>query len=197
MDFGGHINFDHGIDHGIDDDVDDAGLFADTTDHDFSLPPTQPTINPQSIQATRHPARQSGGITNASGFGQGASRHREPTAQPEPAGPSQRRVISPGQRRSVGSGISKPRATQQTASAPVSGSLRRSLQETLNRASSVQSLESQVAALQARLQAFEDRLSQIEVDAHRTQDDLKVCMSEVNGALEFAESFNYWIVAHS
>lgn len=44
MDFGGHINFDHGMD----DEIDDTGLFVDTADHDFSLPPTQSTINPLS-----------------------------------------------------------------------------------------------------------------------------------------------------
>jgi len=34
-------------------------------------------------------------------------------------------------------------------------------------------------------------MSQIEVNSQRTQDELRVCMSEVNGALEFAESFNH------
>ncbi|KAK5087246.1 hypothetical protein LTR70_007386 [Exophiala xenobiotica] len=178
MDFGGHLTFDHGMD----DDIDDAGLFADTTDQDFSLPPTHTTVHP--------PSTQQADTTVPSGFSKGAIRQRELTSRPDAAGPSQRRLTSPLNRRSVGSGVSKSRPTPPTATAPVSGSLRRPLQETLHRASSIQTLESQMAALHARLQASDDRMSQIEAESQRTQDELRMCMSEVNGALEFAESFN-------
>ncbi|KAK5073345.1 hypothetical protein LTR70_010379 [Exophiala xenobiotica] len=178
MDFGGHINFDHGMD----DDIDDAGLFADTTDQDFSLPPTQATVNPQSTQGIGQHTGPPAGTTHASGFSKGAIRRREPTSRPDATGISHRR--------GVGSGVSKSRPTQPTGTTPVSGSLRRSLQATLHRAPSIQLLESRMAAMQARLQASEDRMSQIEVNSQRTQDELRVCMSEVDAALEFAESFN-------
>ncbi|KAK5082551.1 hypothetical protein LTR70_007657 [Exophiala xenobiotica] len=187
MDFGGPLNFDHGMDH----DIEDAGLFADTADQDFSLPLTHTTVHPPSTQPAGHHTGQQAGTSNASGFSKGATQRRELTSRPEAAGTSQRRLTSPTYRRSVGSGVSKSRPTQPTATVPVSGSLRRSLQETLHRASSIQTLESQMAALQARLQVYEDRLSQIEAESHRTQDELRVCMSEVSGALEFAESFNH------
>ncbi|KAK5077694.1 hypothetical protein LTR70_009515 [Exophiala xenobiotica] len=191
MDFGGHLNFDHGMD----DDIDDAGLFADTADHDFSLPPTHTTVHttvhpPSTQQAGQHTGPQAD-TTIPSGFSKGAVRRRELMSRPDATGISQRRVTSPLNRRSAGSGVSKSRPTAPTATAPVSGSLRRSLQETLHRASSIQTLESQIAALHARLQAFEDRMSQIEAESQRTQDELRVCMSEVNGALEIAESFNH------
>ncbi|KAK5947817.1 hypothetical protein OHC33_011158 [Knufia fluminis] len=185
MDFGGHINFDHGMD----DDIDDAGLFADTTDQDFSLPPTQATVNPQSTQGIGQHTGPPAGTTHASGFSKGAIRRREPTSRPDATAISHRRT-SPVNRRGVGSGVSKSRPTQPTGTTPVSGSLRRSLQATLHQAPSIQMLESQMAAMQARLQASEDRMSQIEVNSQCTQDELRVCMSEVNGALEFAESFN-------
>lgn len=73
----------------------------------------------------------------------------------------------------------------------------------------MQTLESQMAAMQARsvsglwlpasrrsnpgarLHTVEERLSQIEADSRRTQEDLQLCMGEVSGALEFAESFNH------
>ncbi|KAK5073269.1 hypothetical protein LTR51_005911 [Lithohypha guttulata] len=186
MDFGGHIDFDRDID-----DVDDAGLFVDTADHDFILPPTQSRIDPASTQATGPSTAHPASTISASGFSKGALRRRETAAQPNSAGFSQRRVSSPTHRRSLGSGISKPRLVQQPAAVPVSGSLRRSLQETLHRATSMQTLESQMAAMRARLHTVEERLSQIEADSRRTQEDLQLCMGEVSGALEFAESFNH------
>jgi len=146
MDFGGHLDFDHGMD----DDIDDAGLFANTTDHDFSLPPTQATVNPQVIQGTGQLTGPPAGATHASGFSKGAIRRRELTSRPDATGISQRRVTSPLNRRSEASGVSKSRPSPPTANGPVSGSLRRSLQETLHRASSIQTLESQMAALHAR-----------------------------------------------
>ncbi|KAK5956448.1 hypothetical protein OHC33_003025 [Knufia fluminis] len=186
MDFGGHLTFDHGMD----DEIDETGLFADAADDDFSFPPTQTTVHPPSTQqAGPHPGPQAG-TSNVSGFSKGAIRRGELTSRPDAAGTAPRRLTSPTHRRSVGSGVSKSRPTPPTATVPTSGSLRRSLQETLHRASSIQMLESQMAEMQARLQASEDRMSQIEVNSQRTQDELRVCMSEVNGALEFAESFN-------
>ncbi|KAK5069358.1 hypothetical protein LTR51_008608 [Lithohypha guttulata] len=193
MDFGGHNSFDDGMN----DDIDDTGLFVDTADHDFSLPPTQSTINPLSIQGTGHSTGPPGGTTRPSGFSKGALRRRELTSRPDAASVPQRQGTSPIQRRSMGSGISKPRPARQTATAtgPVAGSLRRSLQETLT--TSTQTFQSQMASMNARMQAIEDRMSQIEADSHRTQDDLRLCMSEVNGALEVAESFNHQIYGHA
>jgi len=146
MDFGGHLTFDHGMD----DDIDDAGLFADTADHDFSLPPTHTTVHPPSTQQAGQHTGPQADITIPSGFSKDTTRRRELTSRPDAADPSQRRLTNPISRRCVGSGISKPRPALQTATAPVSGSLRRSLQETLHRASSVQAMESQMAALHAR-----------------------------------------------
>ncbi|KAK5947748.1 hypothetical protein OHC33_011223 [Knufia fluminis] len=150
MDLGGHLTFDHGMD----DEIDDAGLFADTADQDFSLPPTHTTVHttvhpPSTQQAGQHTGPQAG-ASNVSGFSKGAIRRRELTSRPDATGTAQRRPTSPTNRRSVGSGVSKSRPTPPTAIAPVSGSLRRSLQETLHRASSIQTLESQIAALHAR-----------------------------------------------
>lgn len=145
MDLGGHITFGHGMD----DDIDDAGLFADTTDQEFSLPPAQATVNPQSTQGIGQHTGPPAGTTHASGFSKGATRRQEPTSRPDATGISHRRT-SPVNHRGVGSGVSKSRPTQPTGTVPVSGSLRRSLQETLHRASSIQTLESQMATMQAR-----------------------------------------------
>jgi len=146
MDFGGHLTFDHGMD----DEYDETGLFADAADHDFSLPPTYTTVHPPSTQQAGQHTGPQADTTNPSGFSKGAVRHRELTSRPDAAGTSQRRVTSPLNRRSVGSGVSKSRPTAPTATVPTSGSLRRSLQETLHRASSIQMLASQMAALHAR-----------------------------------------------
>ena len=123
---------------------------SNAADDDFSLPPTHTTVHPPSTQqAGQHPGPQAG-TSNPSGFSKVAIRRRELTSRPDAAGTAPRRLTSPTNRRSVGSGVSKSRPTPPTATAATSGSLRRSLQETLHRASSIQTLESQMAALQAR-----------------------------------------------
>ncbi|KAK5081431.1 hypothetical protein LTS08_006611 [Lithohypha guttulata] len=138
MEFGGHLTFDHGMD----DEIDEPGLFADAADDEFSLHPTQTTVHPPSTQqAGPHPGPQAG-TSNPSGFSKGVLRRRELTSRPDAGGTAPRRLTSPTNRRSVGSGVSKSRPTPPTATVPTSGSLRRSLQETLHRASSIQMLES-------------------------------------------------------
>lgn len=133
MEFGGHNTFD-------DVDIDDAGLFAATAEHDFTLPPAQTNVSPQRTRPS--------GIIDPAAFTKGTGRGQEPPSRPRnpPC-----RLISPTNRRSLGAGISK--APLARPAAPESASRTRALQETLNRVCFIQTLKSEMATLRATFEA--------------------------------------------
>lgn len=127
MDFGGHATFA---------DVDDAGLFVDTANEDFSLPPAQTNVNPESTQ-------QFGG--NPSTFTKAAIRSQEPTSRPNLP---QRRPISPAHRRNMGAGFPKSQLARPTGQTPTSRAW--SLKDSVNRAYSMQVLGSRLSSLETK-----------------------------------------------